>query len=704
VWSIYRLSVRTQLLLLLAAALLPVLGVLFFHLLHDRQEARDFAYGRVRILAQNTAASLDNLLRDHESVLQRIARRPKVMELDAGACDPIIAEFVSLYPEFTNLVVQDLAGRNDCSFLAQKISNEQLRAVPGFLQARTADGMTVGGVALGPLSGRWIASLFYPVKDARGQTTGIVSLPMDLQPLGERLFAGVPQGALVVVVDRDGRIVMRSQEGSDWMGVPVPGPMAHLMQAPQTEAALAASADGQERLFAMAAVECSGWTVLAGVPTADVFAESNTSFRNGSLLVLGFLALALAMAWRIARHIVRPVDALHRAAADVAAGHTGIRVHMDSGPRELAAVARQFNQMLDNREHALQELGASEARFRTLADLSADWYWEQDREHRITRVDGRVEEATGLPAEVYAGRSPWELEALNLSPEDWSRHRAGLDAREPFRNFEIERRDAQGRIRWGAVSGTPVFDAQGQFLGYRGVGRDITEARRLEQERLALSLHNEELSRRLVQSQEEIRRRFSRELHDRTSPNLAALRVNLDMLNRATPKERSAPEYQERVEDMRALIEDTTISVREICAELHPPVLDRGGLLAVVRSYAEQFARRTGLLVQVLCDHGEVRLSADLELALFRIVQEALTNSAKHAHAREITVQMQLEGPPLTLCITDDGIGFDVGQVARERRTGGLGLINMRETAEFAGGRFSLHTAPGEGTRICVEI
>jgi len=108
--------------------------------------------------------------------------------------------------------------------------------------------------------------------------------------------------------------------------------------------------------------------------------------------------------------------------------------------------------------------------------------------------------------------------------------------------------------------------------------------------------------------------------------------------------------------------------------------------------------------VQVQCGHAEVRLAADLELALFRIVQEALTNAAKHAHARRITVQMQLQARPLQVCVTDDGVGFDVEQALRERRTAGLGLINMRETAEFAGGRFSLESAPGQGTRICVEI
>lgn len=702
--SFYRLSVRAQLMLLLVSVLLPLLGALLFHLENGRQAARHFAAERVRILAHATASNLGNLLRDHEAVLGRIAQRPLVMALDDEACDPIIAEFVRLYPEFTNLVVQDLSGDNDCSFLDQKITRAQLREIPGFREAVGSHGMTVGDGTLGPLSGRWISVLFHPVRDANGRTTGLISLPMDLVRLGERLFGGLPPGALVVVYDRAGRIVLRSRDSHAWMGRAVPAEWFPLASARSVDGAVATSADGIQRLFAFAPVEPAGWTVVAGVATEEVFADSNAAFTTGSWLALLILVLALVLAWRIGRGIVRPIEALSRAAADVAAGQTSTRVQMASGPRELWAVAQQFNGMLDARERALLGLRESEERFRTLADLSSDWYWEQDADYRFVRFDGRVLDGTGIPGEGYVGKTRWELPALNLTQADWERHRAVLEARQPFRHFEILRVGPDGRERWGSVSGTPTFDAQGRFCGYRGVGADITERKRLEQERLRLALHIEELSRRMVQSQEEIRRRFSRELHDRTSPNLAALRINLDIITRATPAERSTAEFAGRVEDTQALIEDTTLSVREICAELHPPVIDCGGLLGVVQSYAQQFARRTGLQVDLECPHDEVRLAHDLELALFRIVQEALTNSAKHAQARRITVQLQLDTRPVLVIVTDDGVGFDVEQAMRSRHLAGLGLINMRETAEFAGGRFTLQSAPGHGTRICVEI
>lgn len=708
-WSIHRQSVRTQLLVLLGVALWPMLGLLLLQIHHEQQQARTQAAERVQILAAHTAQTLGQMLGDHESMLQRIAGRPGVRAMDANACDPLVREFVGLYPEYTNLIVVDTQGRTVCSFLNQTMPRSVLIEIPGYAQALQTDGMTLGGAVMGPLSGRWVASLFYPIRDAAQQVVGLVVLPVDLQKMGQRVLASVPLETLVVVGDGQGRIVLRSQDAENRTGMLLPAAMQALAQnqssLPQAkDLDTVTSADGVERLFALAPVPRSQWMVFSGVPKEVVFAPSQAAFVRGVALAAGIALLAVVLAWRIAKRIVRPIDALHRTAIAVANGRWQARVQPDGGAQELHAVATQFNRMLDHRDAVQAVLQDSQARLKILADLSSDWYWEQDAEHRTTRVYGRVAEGTGLPETSYLGKTRWDLNALNMDAAQWAAHRAVLDAHQPFRDLEIERLDAQGQRRWALVSGAPVFDTEGRFTGYRGVGRDITEFKRQELERLHQAQKIEALSHRLVQAQEETRRHFSRELHDRTSPNLAALRIDLDMLAKATPEQRSAPEYGERLEDMRALIEDTTMNVRDICAELHPPVFDCGGLLGVVRSYAVQVARRTGLQVDVLCPHGEVRLPAEYELALFRIVQESLTNCAKHAQAHHATVQLQLQTPPLLICITDDGLGFDAKVQEAGLGSAGLGLIYMRETAEFVGGRLCVQAAAGAGTRICVEI
>ncbi|NOJ84052.1 PAS domain S-box protein, partial [Myxococcus xanthus] len=119
------------------------------------------------------------------------------------------------------------------------------------------------------------------------------------------------------------------------------------------------------------------------------------------------------------------------------------------------------------------ELRLSEARFRSLCDLSSDWYWEQDAEYRFVHISGGSSQMR-IASEEVVGRTRWDLQALNLSEADWADHRRALDARRPFRDLELERMGDGGRAYWVSISGVPVFAADGTFSGYRGVGRDIT--------------------------------------------------------------------------------------------------------------------------------------------------------------------------------------------------------------------------------------
>ncbi|MDP2806394.1 MAG: sensor histidine kinase, partial [Gallionellaceae bacterium] len=209
-------------------------------------------------------------------------------------------------------------------------------------------------------------------------------------------------------------------------------------------------------------------------------------------------------------------------------------------------------------------------------------------------------------------------------------------------------------------------------------------------------------SRHLVAAQEDARRRFSSELHDRTSPNLAAISINLNVISSILPQTLSA-DLAERMEDTLALIADTNASIREICADMRPPLLDYAGLAAALDSCAQQFARRTGVAAQFDCINYDTKRETELESLLFRIAQEALTNCAKHAQACFVHVTLSDENDLVTLTITDDGIGFDPMLLGKAGLIG-LGVINMREMAEVAGGRFALESSPGKGTRIVVEV
>jgi diguanylate cyclase (GGDEF)-like protein/PAS domain S-box-containing protein len=126
------------------------------------------------------------------------------------------------------------------------------------------------------------------------------------------------------------------------------------------------------------------------------------------------------------------------------------------------------------RERAVEALRVSEERFRSLIKLSSDWYWEQDDQFRFIRLDGELDQRTSLVNEAHIGKTRWELGATNLTEADWERHRAILQRRQVFCDFEMLRRDKTGNPYWVSISGAPIFDAQKKFCGYRGVARDIS--------------------------------------------------------------------------------------------------------------------------------------------------------------------------------------------------------------------------------------
>jgi len=209
------------------------------------------------------------------------------------------------------------------------------------------------------------------------------------------------------------------------------------------------------------------------------------------------------------------------------------------------------------------------------------------------------------------------------------------------------------------------------------------------------------LTIRLQDVEEAERRRLAQELHDRVGQNFAALSINLNIIQRELSAE-SSGKVEARLEDSLKLLEETALHIRDVMAELRPPVLDDYGLLAALQWYGEQFTKRTGVSSVIQGAEATPRLPLRLEAALFRITQEALTNVARHARARQVTMTLEELAQEVRLTIADDGTGFDF---SFQSETGSAwGLISMRERAEAVGGRFQVRSAPGEGTRIMVGV
>jgi signal transduction histidine kinase len=209
------------------------------------------------------------------------------------------------------------------------------------------------------------------------------------------------------------------------------------------------------------------------------------------------------------------------------------------------------------------------------------------------------------------------------------------------------------------------------------------------------------LSGRMLEVQERERQSLARELHDQIGQDLAAIQITLQAIRDRVPSAKVAAKLDEGLGTVGRTIE----KVQRLALELRPSLLDDLGLVAALRWLLEQHGERAGYRTGFSAEPPEARLPPEIEIACFRIAQEALTNVDLHAGARSVAVSLRYDDRGLALSIRDDGDGFDPGEL-RSRRVPGanLGLLGMEERAVLAGGTLELRSAPGQGTTIDVRF
>jgi signal transduction histidine kinase len=206
------------------------------------------------------------------------------------------------------------------------------------------------------------------------------------------------------------------------------------------------------------------------------------------------------------------------------------------------------------------------------------------------------------------------------------------------------------------------------------------------------------LSAQLVRAQEDERRLIARELHDEVGQALTALKIQLALAK--PPADGPRPRA---LEDARHIADGALQSVRHLSRLLHPPMLDDMGLPAALRWYLASFSDRTGVAAELVEAGMSERPAAEIEICLYRIVQEATTNVARHASARQCRIYLQRLPASILLGIEDDGIGFDARQTASKTQTG-LGLLGIRERVAGFRGTFRIESSVGGGTRLHIEL
>jgi signal transduction histidine kinase len=227
-----------------------------------------------------------------------------------------------------------------------------------------------------------------------------------------------------------------------------------------------------------------------------------------------------------------------------------------------------------------------------------------------------------------------------------------------------------------------------------GTDTDVEDLRQAEEERL-------QLMRRLTAAQEEERRRLSREMHDQFGQHLTALSLKLATLRHEC---RAHPALSDQIESLEAIARQLDSDVGSLVWSLRPTALDDRGLSVALSNFVASWSKRFGVHAE-LHSHGmdKDRLAADVEIVLYRALQEALTNVARHAGAGNVAILLERRPDHVSLIVEDDGRGFDAERAfgASEK---GLGLVGMRERAMLVGGTLGIESLPGEGTTVVVRI
>jgi PAS domain S-box-containing protein len=375
-----------------------------------------------------------------------------------------------------------------------------------------------------------------------------------------------------------------------------------------------------------------------------------------------------------------------------------ISQHVEHGKKTFTVILRDITERVKSQ----QELARGEARLRGILDSAMDAIITVDDKEHVVLFNRAAEQVFGCPREQAIG-----------APLAWfipERFRAGHH--EHIRRFgetgTSSRRMGALRIVTGLRRNGEEFPIDASISQitengakfYTVILRDVTERVRGEE---ALQRSREEL-RELAQAANSVREqeksRIARELHDELAQALTALKMDVNWI--AERAGRVGDEtLEEKLAAMQSMLDDTVAATRRISADLRPLMLDDLGLAPAVEWLVQGFTERSGIRCELTIDEGELELGEPYASAVFRILQESLTNIAKHAQASRVDMTVRRAGGAIALSVSDDGRGFSPQD---PRKPNSFGLMGLRERAYALGGDVRIESTPGEGTRIEVSI
>lgn len=345
---------------------------------------------------------------------------------------------------------------------------------------------------------------------------------------------------------------------------------------------------------------------------------------------------------------------------------------------------------ITERKKAEQALRETEERFRMIANSAPVFIWMSGTDKLCTYFNQAWLDFTGRRLEQELGNG-WSEgvhpDDLGACMEQYSRN---FDAHVPFTlNYRL--RDKDGEYRWVVYHGIPRFAPDGSFAGYIGSCVDETDRRAAEDALRDINL-------KLIEAQERERRHIARELHDDINQRLAMLAIEIQQLDAS---QTVTPSFRARLTKLFNHAVEVSTAVQALSHELHSSSLEHIGIVAAAKSFCREFAHRQKVKVEFNNEDLPVAVPSEVELALYRTLQEGLHNAAKHSGVAKFYVDLHAKNGAIELQIRDSGAGFDPRTATKGK---GLGLVSIQERILPLNGSFSIVSAPHQGTELSVRI
>jgi PAS domain S-box-containing protein len=352
----------------------------------------------------------------------------------------------------------------------------------------------------------------------------------------------------------------------------------------------------------------------------------------------------------------------------------------------------------DNFLKTFHKIADSELRFRTLTKTAPVGIFETDATGLTTYVNETWMEYSGMKFEEAMGDG-W-LDAVHTEDRDWLAkgwHSKTEIQAESFSEYRIV--DKSGKLRWVNGKAVPVMNADGNIKGYIGIILDVTERKIAESKLQESSEQLRELSRHLQDVREKERMKIAREIHDELGQQLTGLKMDIAWLMKKAGQD--DPVIKTKFDNTLLLIDATVNSIRRIVTELRPSIIDDLGLNAAIEWQISEFTERLGIEIEYENKFDDKNTSADISIGLFRILQESLTNIAKHAGAKKMKIKIEQLDNTVHLFVQDDGIGFDTKEKQTDQT---FGLLGIQERTGMMQGQCNITSMPSGGTTIEIKI